>query len=150
MAINYCFYLLIEPIKSGLLDHIQPHEMNMCGFAQPAAVTGDHLSYLKTQAAQLASLTASVESVPARSLLEQFFQLAEGEGDTTLASSVRNRHRNRFDNILPYDHSCVRLKPNKYNNFNSYINASHIRSSLEAPCSYIAAQGPKDPETIVL
>ncbi|ELT93007.1 hypothetical protein CAPTEDRAFT_98792, partial [Capitella teleta] len=51
------------------------------------------------------------------------------------AKMSANKEKNRFEHILPYDHSRVVLK----NRANDYINASYI-DGYDAPKAYISAQ----------
>ncbi|XP_065670310.1 uncharacterized protein LOC136088952 [Hydra vulgaris] len=56
-------------------------------------------------------------------------------------------HKNRYANIVPYDHSLVKLVPDFTNYENTYINANYV-PSYSKKVSYIATQAPKN-ETIV-
>nr|XP_047146171.1 uncharacterized protein LOC105847048 isoform X2 [Hydra vulgaris] len=55
-------------------------------------------------------------------------------------------HKNRYANIVPYDHSLVKLVSD-FTNENTYINANYI-PSYSKKVTYIATQAPKN-ETIV-
>ncbi|XP_064649687.1 receptor-type tyrosine-protein phosphatase F-like isoform X2 [Lineus longissimus] len=59
------------------------------------------------------------------------------------AMAPENKHRNRFEAFLPYDHSRVVLQPGK----NDYINANYI-DGYKKPRAYIAAQSPFNGETV--
>ena len=50
------------------------------------------------------------------------------EYDCSVAKLPENTLRNRFKDVLPYDHSRVKLNPRK-DNSSGYINASHIKVS---------------------
>ncbi|XP_048256010.1 receptor-type tyrosine-protein phosphatase T-like [Haliotis rufescens] len=58
-----------------------------------------------------------------------------------VASADVNRHKNRYLNILPYDHCRVVLDVVDGDPTSDYINASHILS-YNKKASYIASQGP--------
>ncbi|XP_070570607.1 uncharacterized protein [Ptychodera flava] len=62
---------------------------------------------------------------------------------THIGQLLENRPKNRYANILPYDHNRVRLSGRGQED---YINASYIAGS-HGPCSYIAAQSPLE-ETV--
>jgi cadherin 5 type 2 (VE-cadherin) len=50
-----------------------------------------------------------------------------------------NRAKNRFTNILPYDHSRVKLKPTDDEDGSDYVNASYI-PGFNSRREFIAAQ----------
>ncbi|XP_026546898.1 receptor-type tyrosine-protein phosphatase alpha-like [Notechis scutatus] len=62
------------------------------------------------------------------------------------ASKEENKEKNRYVNILPYDHSRVHLTPIEGVPDSDYINASFINGYQEKN-RFIAAQGPKE-ETV--
>ncbi|KAI2651466.1 Receptor-type tyrosine-protein phosphatase alpha [Labeo rohita] len=62
------------------------------------------------------------------------------------ASKEENKEKNRYVNILPYDHSRVHLTPLEGVPDSDYINASYINGYQEKN-KFIAAQGPKE-ETV--
>ncbi|VDN42519.1 unnamed protein product [Gongylonema pulchrum] len=50
-----------------------------------------------------------------------------GHGQTCIAADLTvNRAKNRFTNILPYDHSRVKLIPVDDDDGSDYVNASYI------------------------
>eukprot|EP00118_Oscarella_pearsei_P022552 m.262955 g.262955 ORF g.262955 m.262955 type:complete len:1535 (+) comp40451_c0_seq102:4088-8692(+) len=55
----------------------------------------------------------------------------------------KNRARNRYSNVFPYDHSRVVLKTTEEPTGCDYINASFL-NGFEELLAYIAAQGPTD------
>ena len=65
--------------------------------------------------------------------------------DVTTGSNIVNKPKNRFANIIPYEHSRVKLNVTG-DNFSDYINACSIDGYYK-PQSYIAAQGPM-PNTV--
>ncbi|VDO41185.1 unnamed protein product, partial [Brugia timori] len=65
-----------------------------------------------------------------------------GHGQTCIAADLTvNRAKNRFTNILPYDHSRVKLIPIDDDDGSDYVNASYI-SGFNSRREFIAAQGP--------
>eukprot|EP00800_Vazella_pourtalesii_P014468 TRINITY_DN3682_c0_g1_i1.p1 TRINITY_DN3682_c0_g1~~TRINITY_DN3682_c0_g1_i1.p1 ORF type:complete len:1204 (+),score=133.75 TRINITY_DN3682_c0_g1_i1:501-3614(+) len=60
--------------------------------------------------------------------------------DVTTGSNLTNKPKNRFANIIPYEHSRVKLNVTGENQ-TDYINACYIDGYYQ-PQSYIAAQGP--------
>lgn len=52
-----------------------------------------------------------------------------------------NRPKNRFTNILPYDHSRVKLLPTDDEDGSDYINANYV-SGYNSPREFIVTQGP--------
>ncbi|XP_041429337.1 protein tyrosine phosphatase, receptor type A S homeolog isoform X3 [Xenopus laevis] len=62
------------------------------------------------------------------------------------ASKEENKEKNRYVNILPYDHSRVHLSPIEGVPDSDYINSSFINGYQEKN-KFIAAQGPKE-ETV--
>ncbi|KAF5893826.1 receptor-type tyrosine-protein phosphatase alpha [Clarias magur] len=62
------------------------------------------------------------------------------------ASKEENKEKNRYVNILPYDHSRVHLSPLEGVPDSDFINASYINGYQEKN-KFIAAQGPKE-ETV--
>ncbi|XP_054159607.1 protein kinase 4-like [Oppia nitens] len=65
----------------------------------------------------------------------------EGENDV-------NRRKNRYKDILPYDHSRVILEEYPGVPGSDYMNANYVKGASGSPRAYIASQGPL-PNTLV-
>ncbi|CAG0922856.1 unnamed protein product [Notodromas monacha] len=59
----------------------------------------------------------------------------------TAADLPVNRPKNRFTNILPYDHSRFKLQPTDDEDGTDYINANYV-SGYNSPREFIVTQGP--------
>ncbi|XP_072172635.1 receptor-type tyrosine-protein phosphatase T-like [Diadema setosum] len=59
----------------------------------------------------------------------------------TVAKRIENKQKNRYKNIIPYDHSRVKLEVLKNAPHSDYINASFI-DGFKREREYIATQGP--------
>ncbi|XP_056868883.1 receptor-type tyrosine-protein phosphatase mu-like isoform X3 [Takifugu flavidus] len=70
---------------------------------------------------------------------ESFFEGQSAPWDS--AKKDENRMKNRYGNIIAYDHSRVRLQPQDGENGSDYINANYI-DGYHRPNHYIATQGP--------
>ncbi|XP_050023108.3 receptor-type tyrosine-protein phosphatase kappa-like isoform X1 [Dermacentor andersoni] len=80
-------------------------------------------------------------------LKSEFIRQPKGRQYPTIeAQRTENKVKNRYGNLLAYDHSRVRLKPIPGVPFSDYINASYIDGYCR-PKRYIATQGPK-PHTV--
>eukprot|EP00090_Calanus_glacialis_P013507 TRINITY_DN22191_c0_g1_i1.p1 TRINITY_DN22191_c0_g1~~TRINITY_DN22191_c0_g1_i1.p1 ORF type:complete len:1215 (-),score=130.86 TRINITY_DN22191_c0_g1_i1:761-4405(-) len=65
----------------------------------------------------------------------------EKQFPTVVASLPNNREKNRYNNVLPYDHSLVQLRPLPGSRRPEYINASFI-DGFQKSRAYIGTQGP--------
>ncbi|XP_029283141.1 receptor-type tyrosine-protein phosphatase mu-like isoform X1 [Cottoperca gobio] len=72
-------------------------------------------------------------------LNESFFEGQSAPWDS--AKKDENRMKNRYGNIIAYDHSRVRLQPQDGENGSDYINANYV-DGYHRPNHYIATQGP--------
>ncbi|KAM4605989.1 receptor-type tyrosine-protein phosphatase mu-like [Polymixia lowei] len=70
---------------------------------------------------------------------ESFFEGQSAPWDS--AKKDENRMKNRYGNIIAYDHSRVRLQPQEGENGSDYINANYV-DGYHRPNHYIATQGP--------
>ncbi|KAG5267122.1 hypothetical protein AALO_G00218230 [Alosa alosa] len=66
---------------------------------------------------------------------------------TNVGEREENVKKNRYKDILPFDHSRVRVTLKTSNQDSDYINANFIKG-MEGPETYIATQGPL-PNTII-
>ncbi|XP_031423828.1 receptor-type tyrosine-protein phosphatase T isoform X10 [Clupea harengus] len=73
---------------------------------------------------------------------EEYEGLAEGQtAPWETAKKDENRNKNRYGNIIAYDHTRVRLQPLDGDPHSDYINANYI-DGYHRPRHYIATQGP--------
>ncbi|XP_061447597.1 receptor-type tyrosine-protein phosphatase H [Rhineura floridana] len=74
---------------------------------------------------------------------KEYQQLQDtGTGQSqSVAERPENQAKNRYSNVLPYDHSRVQLTPKSRDPNSDYINASYI-PGFERQKEFIAAQGP--------
>lgn len=70
---------------------------------------------------------------------ESFFEGQSASWD--VAKKDQNRGKNRYGNIIAYDHSRVVLQPVEDDPASDYINANYI-DGYQRPSHYIATQGP--------
>ncbi|XP_019114346.1 receptor-type tyrosine-protein phosphatase mu isoform X8 [Larimichthys crocea] len=70
---------------------------------------------------------------------EGFFEGQSAPWDS--AKKDENRLKNRYGNIIAYDHSRVRLQPQDGESGSDYINANYV-DGYHRPNHYIATQGP--------
>ncbi|XP_071218959.1 receptor-type tyrosine-protein phosphatase mu-like [Salvelinus alpinus] len=70
---------------------------------------------------------------------ESFFEGQSAPWDS--AKKDENRMKNRYGNIIAYDHSRVRLQPQEGEQNSDYINANYV-DGYHRPNHYIATQGP--------
>lgn len=79
---------------------------------------------------------------------DEFSNLPHGpQSSNKVAKSRANETKNRFNHLLPYDHSRVLLQPDSNSN-SDYINANFIKG-YKHQRAYIAAQSPFDEETVL-
>ncbi|XP_034755359.1 receptor-type tyrosine-protein phosphatase kappa isoform X31 [Etheostoma cragini] len=78
-------------------------------------------------------------------VIQSFFEGQSASWD--VAKKEQNRTKNRYGNIIAYDHSRVILQPIEDDPSSDYINANYIdiwlyRDGYQRPSHYIATQGP--------
>ncbi|KFV70254.1 Receptor-type tyrosine-protein phosphatase C, partial [Dryobates pubescens] len=105
----------------------------------------------------------NIEPIPSENLLDMYKRKIADEGRLFLeefqsiprvftkfsikeARKSHNQNKNRYIDILPYDHNRVELSEIPGVPGSDYINASYI-DGFKEPRKYIAAQGPKDETT---
>ncbi|KAM7106487.1 receptor-type tyrosine-protein phosphatase C isoform 2-T3 [Ciconia maguari] len=105
----------------------------------------------------------NIEPIPSEQLLDMYKRKIADEGRLFLdefqsiprvftkfsikeAKKSHNQNKNRYIDILPYDHNRVELSEIPGDPGSDYINASYI-DGFKEPRKYIAAQGPKDETT---
>lgn len=66
------------------------------------------------------------------------------QDDTTSGGDSKNLIKNRYSNVLPYDHTRVKLRETANVFHSDYINASYITDADPRNPAYIATQGPLD------
>ncbi|XP_062353247.1 receptor-type tyrosine-protein phosphatase C isoform X3 [Cinclus cinclus] len=105
----------------------------------------------------------NIEPIPSELLLDTYKRKFADEGRLFLeefqsiprifskfsikeAKKSHNQSKNRYIDILPYDHNRVELTEMPGDPGSDYINASYI-DGFKEPRKYIAAQGPKDETT---
>ncbi|KFU91352.1 Receptor-type tyrosine-protein phosphatase C, partial [Chaetura pelagica] len=105
----------------------------------------------------------NIEPIPSEQLLDTYKRKIADEGRLFLdefqsiprvftkfsikeAKKCHNQNKNRYIDILPYDHNRVELSEIPGDPGSDYINASYI-DGFKEPRKYIAAQGPKDETT---
>ncbi|KAM6342621.1 receptor-type tyrosine-protein phosphatase C [Alca torda] len=105
----------------------------------------------------------NIEPIPSEHLLDTYKRKIADEGRLFLdefqsiprvftkfsikeAKKSHNQNKNRYIDILPYDHNRVELSEIPGDAGSDYINASYI-DGFKEPRKYIAAQGPKDETT---
>ncbi|XP_031415704.2 receptor-type tyrosine-protein phosphatase mu-like isoform X5 [Clupea harengus] len=76
---------------------------------------------------------------------ESFFEGQSAPWDS--AKKDENRMKNRYGNIIAYDHSRVRLQAQEGEQSSDYINANYV-DGYHRPNHYIATQGPMQ-ETVI-
>ncbi|XP_039603421.1 receptor-type tyrosine-protein phosphatase kappa isoform X8 [Polypterus senegalus] len=73
---------------------------------------------------------------------EEYESFFEGQSSSwDVAKKEQNRTKNRYGNIIAYDHSRVILQPMEDDPSSDYINANYI-DGYQRPSHYIATQGP--------
>ncbi|XP_041043600.1 receptor-type tyrosine-protein phosphatase kappa isoform X2 [Carcharodon carcharias] len=122
--------------SSRLLDvpryHCDPTESPyQTGQLHPAIRVADLLQHI--------NLMKTSEGYGFKEEYESFFEGQSASWD--IAKKDQNRTKNRYGNIIAYDHSRVILQPLEDDSTSDYINANYI-DGYHRPSHYIATQGP--------
>ncbi|KAG7269222.1 hypothetical protein CRUP_037922 [Coryphaenoides rupestris] len=121
---------------SRLLDvpryHCEGHRVALPdGPAAPGIRVADLLQHI--------NLMKTSDSYGFKEEYESFFEGQSASWD--VAKKDQNRTKNRYGNIIAYDHSRVILQPIEDDPSSDYINANYI-DGYQRPSHYIATQGP--------
>lgn len=96
---------------------------------------GKRLQHLHNQISQL-----SQQNMAGFSRIYQ--DITDGNGQTAIASTMeQHRVLNRYNNIVAYDASRVKVTPSEHTHNSDYVNANYIHGHGRANM-YIASQGP--------
>ena len=95
--------------------------------------------------AQAGALSKHMDLLKANGMngyIREYTTIMEGRDATALASKLPPHKRlNRYNNIVAYDHTRVKIKPNPNTHNTDYINANYV-DAFNRPNGYIASQGP--------
>ncbi|XP_051780082.1 receptor-type tyrosine-protein phosphatase kappa isoform X7 [Erpetoichthys calabaricus] len=143
-----CFSLLVDENhtaaaeSSRLLDVPRYH----CEGTESPYQTGQlHPAIRVADLLQHINLMKTSDSYGFKEEYESFFEGQSSSWD--VAKKEQNRTKNRYGNIIAYDHSRVILQPMEDDPSSDYINANYIdiwlyRDGYQRPSHYIATQGP--------
>uniref|UniRef100_A0A7N6F744 protein-tyrosine-phosphatase n=1 Tax=Anabas testudineus TaxID=64144 RepID=A0A7N6F744_ANATE len=139
MATSYLpstyFPVLITSENSRLLDVPRYH----CEGTESPYQTGQlHPAIRVADLLQHINLMKTSDSYGFKEEYESFFEGQSASWD--VAKKEQNRTKNRYGNIIAYDHSRVILQPIEDDPSSDYINANYI-DGYQRPSHYIATQG---------
>ncbi|XP_056437746.1 receptor-type tyrosine-protein phosphatase kappa isoform X9 [Gadus chalcogrammus] len=124
------------PENNRLLDVPRYH----CEGAESPYQTGQlHPAIRVADLLQHINLMKTSDSYGFKEEYESFFEGQSASWD--VAKKDQNRTKNRYGNIIAYDHSRVILQPIEDDPSSDYINANYI-DGYQRPSHYIATQGP--------
>ncbi|XP_056594537.1 protein tyrosine phosphatase receptor type Ma isoform X7 [Triplophysa dalaica] len=157
------FTLKTNTLTASVPNSYYPDEPHTMTTETSSLVQSHTHSYKKREAADVPYQTGQLHpAIRVADLLQHITQMkcAEGygfkeeyesffEGQAAPWDSAKkdeNRMKNRYGNIIAYDHSRVRLQPVEGEQSSDYINANYV-DGYHRPNHYIATQGPMQ-ETI--
>lgn len=98
--------------------------------------------HLEAQAGALAKHMDLLKANGMNGYIREYTTIMEGRDATALASMLPPHKRlNRYNNIVAYDHTRVKIVPNPNTHNTDYINANYV-DGFNRPNGYIASQGP--------
>ena len=126
-----CFVLFLFLFKTELVCYDNIQSIQKC---QPLFVNDFVSYYLNAKENNSEELVAQFQSVPQGKIYSH-------------EEATKYQKKNRYLNIVPYDHTLVKLVPDFSIDENTYINANYIQSYYKKN-TYIATQAPSQ-DTIV-
>uniref|UniRef100_A0A7N6FG29 protein-tyrosine-phosphatase n=1 Tax=Anabas testudineus TaxID=64144 RepID=A0A7N6FG29_ANATE len=122
---------LLNSYYSGTHLNTYTHTHQLSGQFQPAIRVADLLQHI-----------TQMKCGQGYGFKEEYEALAEGQtAPWETAKKDENRNKNRYGNIIAYDHTRVRLQLLDGDPHSDYINANYI-DGYHRPRHYIATQGP--------
>ena len=142
-------------IATGEVGSLTPHQLSMASFLPlllslsadvAAAAIGKILKPIPIRPIDISDLAPIIKKMLLKTkqgFLDEYLLLEEYETQlpTTLACNPKFVIKNRYKNILPFDHSIVLLQEDADDPKSCYINASYISGYNNKLHHYIAAQG---------
>ncbi|XP_055884587.1 receptor-type tyrosine-protein phosphatase alpha-like [Biomphalaria glabrata] len=132
-----------KDIEEKVSEEIEtPKEDDDPGFIPDATYYNTSSEPLVNMSMPVHELNIYMKSHDKEFFTEQFKKIPQAQDVTTeVAENEKNKVKNRYKNICPYDHSRVHLLINTGKKEGDYINASYIRDNNDK-VKFIASQGP--------